>query len=74
MAFVPKIRRRHVMLEKANLLGAIVADAFYLSAILVFLFRLLGKPKYGMWIGYFEFLLAIPLIFLLWQVNDTIVP
>jgi hypothetical protein len=53
------------MLEKTNLLGAIVADVFYLSAILVFIFRLLGKPRYGIWIGYFEFLLAIPLIFLL---------
>ena len=53
------------MLEKINLLGAIVAVAFYVSAILVFGFRLLGKPQYGHWIGYFEFLLAIPLIFLL---------
>ena len=60
------------MLEKANLLGAIVADAFYLSAILVFIFRLLGKPRYGFWIGYFEFLLAIPLIYLMviGQQND----
>lgn len=54
-----------VMLEKTNLLGAIVAVAFFVSAILVFVFRLLGKPQYGHWIGYFEFLLAIPLIFLL---------
>ena len=53
------------MLEKTNLLGAIVAIAFYVSAILVFVFRLLGKPQYGHWIGYFEFLLAIPMIFLL---------
>ena len=53
------------MLEKTNLLGAIVAIAFYVSAILVFVFRLLGKPHYGHWIGYFEFLLAIPMIFLL---------
>ena len=53
------------MLEKLNLLGAIVALAFYISAILVFCSRLLGKPQYGHWIGYFEFLLAIPLIFLL---------
>jgi len=53
------------MLEKTNLLGAIVAVAFYVSAILVFIFRLLGKPQYGHWIGYFEFLLAIPMIFLL---------
>ena len=53
------------MLEKTNLLGAIVAIAFFVSAILVFIFRLLGKPQYGHWIGYFEFLLAIPLVFLL---------
>ena len=53
------------MLEKMNLLGAIVAAAFFVSAILVFIFRLLGKPQYGHWIGYFELFLAIPLIFLL---------
>lgn len=53
------------MLEKTNLIGAITAIAFYVSAILVFTFRLLGKPHVGHWIGYFEFLLAIPLIYLL---------
>ncbi len=53
------------MLEKMNLLGAVVAVAFFVSAILVFIFRLLGKPQYGHWLGYFEFLLAVPLAFLL---------
>ncbi len=53
------------MLEKTNLLGAVTAIAFFISAILVFVFRLLGKPQYENWIGYFEFLLAIPLIYLL---------
>ncbi len=53
------------MLEKMNLLGAIVAVAFFVSATLVFIARLMGKPQYGQWIGYFEFLLAIPLIYLL---------
>ncbi len=53
------------MLAKTNLLGAVVTVMFFLSAILVFTFRLLGKPQYGHWIGYFEFLLAIPLLFLL---------
>jgi len=53
------------MLEKTNLLGAVVAIAFFVSAILVFISRLLGKPQVGHWIGYFEFLLAIPMIFLL---------
>jgi len=55
------------MLEKTNLLGAITAIAFFVSAILVFVFRLLGKTQYENWIGYFEFLLAIPLIYLLIQ-------
>ncbi len=53
------------MLDKTNILGAIVAIAFFVSAILVFSFRLLGKPQYGHYIGYFEFLLAIPLILLI---------
>ena len=48
-----------------NLLGAIVAVAFYVSAIFVFIFRLLGKSQLGHWIGYIEFLLAIPLLYLL---------
>lgn len=55
------------MLERTNILGAITAIAFFISAILVFAFRFLGKPQYGHWIGYFEFCLAIPLIYLLVQ-------
>jgi hypothetical protein len=53
------------MLQQTNILGAVVAIAFYISAILVFISRLLGKPQYGHAIGWFEFLLAIPLIYLL---------
>jgi len=53
------------MLQKTNLLGAVSAIAFFVSAILIFAFRLLGKTQYENWIGYFEFLLAIPLIYLL---------
>lgn len=53
------------MLEKMNLLGAEVAVAFFISAILVFISRLLGKPQAEKWAGYFEFLLVIPLILLL---------
>ena len=53
------------MLENTNRLGAIVTVAFYVSAILIFVFRLLDMPHFGNWIGYFEFLSAIPLIYLL---------
>jgi hypothetical protein len=48
-----------------DLLGAVVAVAFYASAILVFTFRLLGRPGYGTWIGFFEFTLGIPMVYLL---------
>ena len=53
------------MLERINQLGAMVTILFYVSAILVFVFRLLGRPQYGHWIGYFEFLLVLPLVYLL---------
>lgn len=53
------------MLGRMDLLGAVVAIASYVSAILVFSFRLLVKPQYGIRIGYFEFLLAVPMVFLL---------
>lgn len=53
------------MYEKMNLVGAMVAIAFFVSAILVFLFRLLGRPQYGHLMGYFEFILIIPLAYLL---------
>ena len=53
------------MQNQLNLLGALVAIAFYLSAILVFIFRLRGKPQFERWMGYFEFLLAAPLFYLL---------
>jgi hypothetical protein len=55
------------MLAFANTLGAIVAILFYISAIFVFVFRLLRKPGAGHRIGYFEFLLAVPLIYLLFE-------
>ncbi len=53
------------MLETMDLLGALVALVFYVSAIWVFIFRLLGNPQVGHWIGYGEFHLAIPLVYLL---------
>jgi hypothetical protein len=48
-----------------DLLGALTAIAFFILAILVFVFRLLGKPGVGHRIGYLEFLLVIPLLILL---------
>ena len=53
------------MQNQLDLLGALVAIAFYLSAILVFIFRLRGKPQFERWLGYFEYLLAAPLFYLL---------
>ena len=55
------------MLEKTNLLGAIVAIGFYVLAILIFVSRLAGKPRIGHFLGYPLFLLAVPLAYLLLQ-------
>ena len=52
------------MLERTNLLGALVAVMLYTSAIFVFIFRLLDRPQYGRWFGIFELLLALPLCYL----------
>ncbi len=52
-------------MDKTNLIGAITAIAFFVSAILVFVFRLLGKPRIEYWLGIFELLLSIQLIYLL---------
>lgn len=52
-------------MEKTNLIGLITALAFFISASLVFVFRMLGRPRLEYWLGIFEFLLAIPLIYLL---------
>jgi hypothetical protein len=56
-----------IMLERTNLIGAVTAITFFVSASLVFVFRLLSKPQFGHWVGYLEFLLVIPLVYLLTQ-------
>jgi hypothetical protein len=53
------------MEDALNLLGLIIALAFFLSAILVFISRLAGKPEIGHAIGYFEILMILPLVWLL---------
>ncbi len=58
------------MLEMTNRLGAIVALAFYVSAILVFVARLLGEGRFEQPLGYIEFLLAIPLVYLLFTARQ----
>lgn len=53
------------MLAKANLLGAILAHVIYVSSILVFVSRLLGRIQLGQWAGYLLLLTAFPLGYLL---------
>ncbi len=53
------------MLEKTNLLGAIVTVVIYVLYSLLFIFRLLGFHEIGYWIASIQFLSAIPLIYLL---------
>ena len=53
------------MLEKTNLLGAVVAVVYYVLVILVFAARLAGRPRLEHYLGYALFLLAVPLAYLL---------
>ena len=52
-------------MEKTNLLGAIIAVSYSSLCILIFITRLAGRPRYGHWFGYTQFLAILPLIFLL---------
>ena len=53
------------MLEKMNLVGAIVALIIYISSILTFSSRLLFAIQPGHWLGYPLLLMAFPLGYLL---------
>ena len=53
------------MLERTNRLGAIVAVAFYATVIIMCIFRLLGRPQYGHWFASVQFLMVLPLGYLL---------
>ena len=47
-----------------NILGAVLANVINLSAILVFIFRLLDKPETGHWIGIITLISIFPLVYL----------
>jgi len=49
-----------------NLLGALAAHVIYLSSILVFVSRLLGRPGQGSWLGVPTLLMAPVVGYLLW--------
>ena len=53
------------MLDRTNLLGAIVAVAIYALYILMCVLRLLGQPQLGHWIASAQFLAVLPLSYLL---------
>jgi len=55
------------LVDTTNFVGALTAVIFLISAILVFVFRLLDKPEVGTWMGYVQFVLAVPLLYLLYQ-------
>lgn len=58
------------MIEKINLLGALVAIIFYTIAIAIFTLRIFGRPQYGYYLGYFLLMLIIPLFYLLVKAPD----
>jgi hypothetical protein len=50
-----------------DLLGAITAHIIYISSILTFASRLIGKPELGRWFGVLILLSTVPLVYLLAQ-------
>ena len=61
-------------IAQTNLLGAVTAVVFYNLAILVFAFRLAGKPRIGHGIGIALFFLAVPLFCLLLKAPGEVRP
>ena len=53
------------MLERMNLLGAVVTIAYYVLVISVFAARLLGRPRWEHGLGFAVLLLGFPLALLL---------
>jgi hypothetical protein len=53
------------MLQAANLVGSVVAIAYYGTCILVFVSRLVARPRWGQWIGCAQGLVVVPLAWLL---------
>ena len=54
-----------IVQHNLDLLGAILTVIFYCLSILIFVFRLCGKPHFGYWLGILMFVFAVPLIYLL---------
>ncbi len=53
------------MLKRTNLIAAILAGAYFLTCIVLFGLRLLGKAEFGRSIAGIQFLAVIPLLYLL---------
>ena len=59
------MKKSFTMQASSNLLGAIVTVGIYALNILLFIFRLLGRPEFGHRIASIQFLTVIPLVYLL---------
>lgn len=59
------MKNSFTMQASSNLLGAIVTVGIYALYILLFIFRLLGRPELGHRIASVQFLTVIPLVYLL---------
>jgi len=58
------------MINRINLYGAILANVINISAISIFVARLLGNPTLGHWIGIIILLSIIPLFYLLFTAKS----
>jgi hypothetical protein len=53
------------MVERLDLLGAVVTLAIFILSIMVFVFRMLEKLEWAKWMGIIIFVMSAPLVFLL---------
>ena len=58
------------MLEMLDLLGAILTHAIYVLCILIFLSRLVEKPRFENWAGWVLLLTSVPLGYLLFKAPE----
>lgn len=65
MSEEPRQQLRSRDVYRVNLLGAVLANVINITAISIFVARLLGKVDVGHWIGILILLSVVPLIYLL---------
>jgi len=60
-----------MVINRINLIGAILANVINISTISIFIARLVGKPEIGHWIGIIILFSIVPLFYLLYSARSV---